>query len=44
MDWDKKGYDGGSGFIFPEFTTIELQQNFDNIIKKLKEQGILPVS
>jgi len=34
---------GGTGFIFPEYTTLELQRNFSNIIKSLKEKGLIPV-
>jgi hypothetical protein len=32
-----------SGFLFPEYITNELQQNFDTIIQNLKEKGLIPI-
>ena len=33
---------GGSGFLFPEYVTLELQNNFNTVIQDLKVKGILP--
>jgi hypothetical protein len=33
---------GGSGFLFPEYVTLDIQNNFDTIIQNLKTKGILP--
>ena len=32
-----------SGFLFPEYVTNELQQNFDTIIQNLKAKGLIPI-
>ena len=39
LDTDLATYQGGSGFIFPQYTTNALQANFDKITKDLKEIG-----
>ena len=39
LDTDLSTYQGGSGFIFPQYTTNTLQANFDQITKNLKEKG-----
>lgn len=41
LNWDGVGNIEGDGFIFPEYSSIKIRQNFDNIIAKLKEKGIL---
>jgi len=34
---------GGTGFIFPEHVTLDVQRNFNTIIQDLKERGLIPV-
>ena len=41
LDTDLATYQGGSGFIFPQYTTNALQANFDKITKNLKEKGLI---
>ena len=41
IDSDLTNYQGGGGFILPEYTNNELQANFDRIIKDLKEKGLI---
>lgn len=41
IDSDLTNYQGGGGFILPQYTTNELQANFDRIIKDLKEKGLI---
>ena len=41
IDSDLASYQGGGGFILPQYTTNELQANFDRIIKDLKEKGLI---
>ena len=41
LDTNLASYQGGSGFIFPQYTTNVLQANFDRIIKDLKEKGLI---
>jgi len=41
LDTNLASYQGGSGFILPQYTTNELQANFDRIIKDLKEKGLI---
>ena len=33
---------GGIGFAFPEYVSLDIQNSFDNIIKNLKEKGLIP--
>jgi hypothetical protein len=32
----------GNGFLFPEYTSLDIQDNFDTIIQNLKAKGIIP--
>jgi len=32
----------GNGFLFPEYTSLDIQNNFDNIIQNLKAKGVIP--
>jgi hypothetical protein len=41
LDSNLASYQGGGGFIFPQYTTNALQANFDRIIKDLKEKGLI---
>jgi len=41
LDTNLASYQGGGGFILPQYTTNELQANFDRIIKDLKEKGLI---
>jgi hypothetical protein len=41
LDWDGFGYNGGSGFLIPEYTNDNTIKNFDNVIVKLKERGLI---
>jgi hypothetical protein len=41
LDTSLASYQGGGGFIFPQYTTNVLQANFDRIIKDLKEKGLI---
>ena len=34
---------GGTGFIFPEHVTLDVQRNFNTIIQNLKEKGLIPI-
>lgn len=34
---------GGSGFIFNEYTTLDIQKNSDRIIQDLKSKGLIPI-
>lgn len=41
VDWDGTGYINGNGFLFPEYYSNDLKQNFDKIITNLKEKGLI---
>ena len=32
----------GNGFLFPEYTSLDIQNNFDSIIQNLKAKGVIP--
>ena len=32
----------GNGFLFPEYTSLDIQNNFDSIIENLKTKGVIP--
>lgn len=32
----------GNGFLFPEYTSLDIQNNFDSIIENLKAKGVIP--
>ena len=34
---------GGAGFIFTEYTTLDIQNNTDKIIQDLKAKGLIPI-
>jgi hypothetical protein len=33
---------GGNGYLFPEYTSLDIQNNFDSIIQNLKAKGVIP--
>jgi len=41
LDWNGSGYTNGDGFLFPEYPSSDLTQNFDKVIIELKEKGII---
>jgi len=41
IDSNLSTYQGGGGFILPQFTTNELQESFDKNIISLKERGLI---
>jgi hypothetical protein len=41
IDSDLSTYQGGGGFILPQFTTNELQESFNKNIVSLKERGLI---
>ena len=36
------GEASGNGFLFPEYTSLDIQNNFDIIIQNLKAKGVIP--
>ena len=34
---------GGTGFIFPQYVTLDVQRNFNKTIQNLKERGLIPI-
>ena len=41
LDYDTSTNSVGKGFMIPEYTTNELQQNYNKIIEKLKTDGLI---
>ena len=41
IDSDLSTYQGGGGFILPQFTTNEIQESFDKNVVSLKERGLI---
>jgi len=36
------GEASGNGFLFPEYVSLDIQNNFDSIIQNLKAKGVIP--
>jgi len=41
LDWDLYGYNGGNGFLIPEYVNNNIKNNFNKIVFNLKEKGII---